>query len=65
MSAGKQHLKKASCAPLSKALGLSLLRCGYGLVTTRCESRTPWTSLQTDADPAQVLVDPHVSRTRG
>ena len=49
-------------SPLSEALGLSVLRCGHGLVTTRCESRTPWTSFQTDADPAQVLVDPPVSR---
>ena len=44
-------------SPLSEALGLSVLRCGHSLLTTRCESRTPWTSFQTDTDPAQVLVD--------
>ena len=47
------------------ALGFGKNLHGHGLVTTRCESRTPWTSLQTDADRAQALVDPHVSRTRG
>jgi len=57
--------RRPSVSPLSEALGLSVLRCGHSLVTTRCESRTPWTSFQTDADPAQVLVDPPVSRTRG
>ena len=45
-------------SPLSEALGLSVLRCGHSLLTTGCESRAPWTSLQTDTDPAQVLVDP-------
>ena len=57
--------RRPAVSPLSEALGLSVLRCGHGLVTTRCESRTPWTSFQTDTDPAQALVDPHVSTTRG
>ena len=57
--------RRPAVSPLSEALGLSVLRCGHGLVTTRCESRTPWTSFQTDTDRAQALVDPHVSRTRG
>ena len=56
--------RRPAVSPLSEALGLSVLRYRHGLVT-RCESRTPWTSFQTDTDPAQALVDPHVFRTTG
>ena len=56
--------RRPAVSPLSEVLGLSVLRCRHGLVTTRCESRTPWTSFQTDHDPAQALVDPPVSTTR-
>lgn len=50
MSAGKRCISvKASCVPSGARPWGSVLRCGHGFMTTRCESRTPWLSFQTDA----------------